>query len=73
VISELDDRLQAERPTPRAAFRGALRRRLISLSAGGVGRPRRLRLLIVAYGATGTALLLVAVAGALGAGPFASG
>jgi hypothetical protein len=72
-MSELDDRLRSERPAPRAAFRGALRRRLLSMSAEGVGQPRQLRLLIAAYGATGVVLLLVAVAGALGAGPFATG
>jgi hypothetical protein len=71
-MSELDDRLRSERPAPRPAYRGALRRRLLAMGAEGAGRPRRLHLLIAAYGATGAALLLVAVAGALGAGPFAS-
>jgi hypothetical protein len=42
------------------------------MSASGVGRPRQLRLLIAAYGGGGAVLLLVAVAGAFGAGPFAA-
>jgi len=69
---DVDDRLRSERPTPRPAFRGALRRRLVGMSASGVGRPRQLRLLIAAYGGGGAVLLLVAVAGAFGAGPFAA-
>ena len=69
---DLDHRLRSERPAPRAAFRGDLRRRLLAMGGEGVGRPSRLRLLIAAYGATGALLLLIAVAGALGSGPFAS-
>ena len=69
----VEDRLLAERPAPRPAFRGALRRRLVSMSVAGLGRPARLRLLIAAYAGTGVALLLVAIAGTLSVGPFAPG
>lgn len=62
-------RLEAERPVPRAAFRGELRRQLLAS-----GRPRtapqRLRLLIGAYASGGTALLAVAAVGLAGLGPF---
>jgi hypothetical protein len=62
---ELAHRLVQQRPVPRAAFRGELRRQLIE-------RPRRVlgaalaRRLIAAYATTGAALLTVAAAGAAG-------
>ena len=71
-MSELEDRLRAERPTPTPAFRGGLRRSLVSAGTEGGGQPQRLRLLIAAYGAAGVLLLLVALVGAAGAGPFAT-
>jgi hypothetical protein len=62
-------RLEAERPIPRPAFRGELRRRL--LSAPPTTAPRRMRLLITGYSAAGLSLLTVAAVGLVGAGPFA--
>jgi hypothetical protein len=55
-------RLRSERPAPRPGWRGELRR---SLLAGPVPppRPRRLRLLIAAYGCSGMALLGLAAIG----------
>lgn len=58
-------RLQAERPVPRPAFRGDLRRRLIHDAP-----PRALRARIAALAVSGAVLLLVAAMGALGAGPL---
>ena len=68
-LEEIDARLRAGRPVPRARFRGDLRRWLL---AGGEGEPapRRLRLLITAYAGTGTALLAIAAVGVAGLGPF---
>jgi hypothetical protein len=70
-ILALAERLQRERPAPRAAFRGDLRRRLV---AGGshFARPQRLRALIVGYAAGGSLLLLVGALSAAGAGPLAA-
>lgn len=70
---ELDDvaaRLEAERPVPRAAFRGDLRRRLMARGRERQSAPARLRLAITAYAGSGTALLAVAAAGLAGIGPF---
>jgi hypothetical protein len=55
-------RLRSNRPAPRPAWRGDLRR---SLLRAGVppARPRRLRLLIAAYGCSGLALLGLAALG----------
>ena len=69
-LAAMTSRLEAERPVPSAAFRGELRRRLLG-SATGVAVPRRLRLLVAAYGGSGMALLAVAALGLVGAGPFA--
>lgn len=66
---ELEARLRSERPIPRPAFRGDLRRAL--LASPHASRPRLLRLLIGAYAGSGAALLLVAVIGLAGAGPLA--
>ena len=62
-------RLEAERPVPRAAFRGELRRHLLGMRRDA-SPPQRLRLLITAYAGTGTALLAVAAVGLAGVGPF---
>lgn len=70
---DLADRLARERPVPRPAFRGDLRRRLTDLRSAGVGRPRHLRLLIAANAGAGAVLLAIALIGVLGSGPFASG
>lgn len=69
---ELIARLQQERPVPAAGFRGELRRGLISPASQRQGAPVRIRRLILAYAGTGTALLLIALVGVAGAGPFAA-
>jgi hypothetical protein len=58
---DLARRLPAERPTPRAAWRGELRRSIVA-GATPPARPARLRLLVAAYGASGLALLSTAAA-----------
>lgn len=68
----LAHRLETERPVPGAAFRGDLRRRLLNLGSASVARPRRLKLLISAYAASGLGLLAIAAVGLAGAGPFAA-
>ncbi len=68
-----ENRLQAERPVPRPAFRGALGRRLEAMRAAGVGRPRHLRALVAAYAGSGFVLLAVVLAGVLGGGPLDAG
>ena len=70
-LAELEVRLEVERPVPRAAFRGELRRRL---AAQGASRPvtRRLRLLIAACAGSGAVLLAIAAVGVAGVGPFAA-
>jgi len=65
---ELEHRLEASRPVPRAAFRGELRRRLLQNRAPA--RPPRLRLMIAAYAGSGFALLAIAAIGVAGAGPL---
>lgn len=69
-LHDLASRLESERPVPGAAFRGDLRRRL--LSSPGSGAPARLRLMISAYAGSGAALLAIAAVGVAGMGPFAS-
>lgn len=65
----LAERLDRERPVPTAAFRGTLRRRLLT---GGAAHPRpaRLRLLITGYASAGSGLLLIAAASVAGIGPL---
>jgi hypothetical protein len=65
----LAQRLEDERPVPTAAFRGTLRRRLLSGEIAR-SRPARLSLLIVRYASAGSALLLVGAASAAGVGPL---
>jgi hypothetical protein len=55
-------RLTDERPVPRASWRGELRRGLLA-GAFPPARPRRLRLLIAAYGLSGAVLLGLAALG----------
>jgi len=70
-LAALESRLEDERPLPRPAFRGELRRQLLSL--GGAPVPaRRLRLIIAAYATCGSVLLVVAALGTAGAGPLAA-
>jgi hypothetical protein len=65
--------LASDRPVPSAGFRGRLRRDLVAGAPKPFWRPRRLKLTIGAYAASGLVLLLLAAIGVAGAGPFASG
>jgi hypothetical protein len=68
-LRPIAERLERERPIPRPAFRGELRRRLLVAP----GQPRqRIRLLIGAYATSGLALLLVGALGVAGSGPLAA-
>ena len=75
---EVERRLEASRPVPRAAFRGELRRHLLtqgrvpSTQAGVPSRPRGLKLLITAYAGSGVVLIAIATIGVAGGGPFAA-
>jgi hypothetical protein len=72
-LTDIVQRLEAERPVPRAAFRGDLRRRLIGMRPSRRRAARqRVGVLIGAYAASGTALLAVAAIGLAGVGPLAS-
>ena len=68
----LERRLLEQRALPSAGFRSRLRTDLLaSLNRRGVA-PKRLRLLVAAYGGSGLVLLMVAALGLAGAGPLAS-
>jgi hypothetical protein len=69
-IDPIIARLEAERPHPHGVFLGASRRALVAKVSD---RPRRIRLLVAAYGTSGLALLLVCAIGLAGVGPFAAG
>jgi hypothetical protein len=70
-LTEVADRLERDRPLPRATFRGDLKRLLL-----GRGRAPeresagRWRVLVATYSGLGGLLLAVAAAGLAGAGPF---
>ena len=70
-MSELEARLQRERPVPSAAFRGKLRQRLFASQRSGIERGRA-RILALAYAGCGSGLLAIAALGVGGVGPFAS-
>jgi hypothetical protein len=67
----LDAALRGQRPAPSGPFAGGLRDRLAELEARA-HRPPRLWALIAAYSLSGMLLLVLAVVGALGGGPFGS-
>ena len=71
AIDEIARRLEAERPVPRPAFRGDLRRSLVADTERplALGRVRRL---VFAYAGSGFCLLAVAAVGLAGVGPLAS-
>jgi hypothetical protein len=69
AIDRIGERLEAERPNPRAGFRAELKARLASAPASW--RPQRLRLAVAAYLGSGLLLLAVAALGVGGAGPLA--
>jgi hypothetical protein len=69
---EIQQRLVAERPVPRAGYRAELRAHLLASRGTADAPPQRLRLLIAAYAGSGAVLLIVAAIGVAGAGPLAS-
>ena len=69
ALIRLAERLERERPVPSAAFRGGLRRSLMS-SGTSRSRPARLRLLITTFTTSGAALLVVGALSAAGIGPL---
>jgi hypothetical protein len=66
-------RLETERPVPRAAFRGDLRRALLAGAERRPAAPQRLRLMIAVFAGSGSVLLAIAAIGLTGAGPLATG
>jgi hypothetical protein len=70
TLERMAQRLEAERPVPRAGFRGALRRRLLATERSEGAAPARVRAQIAAYAGSGATLLLLAAAGVAGIGPF---
>jgi hypothetical protein len=71
-VDEIADRLIERRPRPRPAFRSELRAQLTQAEARGYGgwRPKNLRAAILAFSASGVALLTIAAVGVAGAGPL---
>jgi hypothetical protein len=67
---DIERRLELERPVPRPLFRGELRRSLMSAARTRPEPPRRLRLAIAGYAASGALLLAIAAVGLAGAGPL---
>ena len=65
-LERLASRLVADRPVPRPAFRGELRRSIVRAP-----RPRRMRLRVVAYLVSGAALLAISALGVNDVGPLA--
>ena len=63
--------LHRHRPVPARPFATRLRERLLAADAAS-RRPKRLWLLVSVYLASATLLLLLALLGALGSGPFGS-
>ena len=72
ALEETVRRLEAERPVPRPAYRGELRRQLIAELERRPARIGRVRLLIAAGAGSVLALLAVAAIGLAGAGPLAA-
>jgi hypothetical protein len=66
-LDRLASRLVAERPVPRPAFRGELRRSIATTTTPA----RSLRLRVATYLASGVALLAVATLGVNDVGPLA--
>jgi hypothetical protein len=67
-IDRVGERLEKERPVPRAAFRAELQSSLVASRTPW--RPRRLGRAIAAYAGSGFLLLAVAALGLTGAGPL---
>jgi hypothetical protein len=71
-LDPIAERLERERPVPRPAFRGALRRHLMGERRARQFMPARPRLLVGAYAGSGTLLMAIAAVGLLGVGPLAA-
>lgn len=70
-LEQIAARLEAERPVPRAAFRGELRRALLGSAERRPLEPPRLRLMIAGFTGSGAGLLAIAAVGLAGLGPLA--
>jgi hypothetical protein len=68
---QIEKLLMAERPAPRAAFRGVLRRHLRAIGTPP-SRPRNLTRLVLGFASGGVLLLLVGVLSIAGLGPLGS-
>jgi hypothetical protein len=71
-LSGVIARLESERPVPRAAFRGELRRSLLATPDRSLVPRRRALAVVTAYAGSGLFLLAVAAIGLAGIGPFAA-
>jgi hypothetical protein len=71
-ITGISERLQNERPVPRAAFRGDLRRHLMVARPSRRSARQRVGVLIGAYAASGAVLLAIAAIGLAGVGPLSA-
>jgi hypothetical protein len=72
-LDRIAARLEAERPIPRPAFRGELRRELTRTALRRPAAPPRLRVMIASFAGSGIALLAIAAIGLAGGGPLAPG
>jgi hypothetical protein len=71
-FGEIEDRLEQERPVPRASFRGDLRRHLTAGRRRSWNLAQRYRLVAATSTAAGAVCLAIAAIGVVGAGPFAT-
>jgi hypothetical protein len=71
-LEQVGELLESSRPVPDPNFRGNLRRSLLSGRRPERATSRSYRFLVATYGGLGTLCLVVALAGVLGAGPFAA-
>ncbi|HET9676757.1 MAG TPA: hypothetical protein VFP21_04550 [Solirubrobacterales bacterium] len=69
-LEHIEARLEAERPVPRAAFRGELRRALLAGASRRQLAPPGLRLMVAGLASSGAALLAIAAVGLAGIGPL---
>ncbi len=71
-LDELADRLERERPVPRAGFRSELKATLVEAERTRpvAWRPKRLGRLVAGYCGAGSLLLAVAGIGLTGSGPL---
>lgn len=67
-VDRVGERLEVERPVPRAAFRAELQSRLAGARAPW--RPRRLGFAVAAYAGSGFLLLAIAALGLTKSGPL---